>query len=1115
MATNYTTEVNGQASINIGAVQVNAPFGTFTTIANQTTLVQNVPKLELVVTGISLDFQDGSDASASHFAKIWSVVDGQHGNTPIFEGWGERHGTQEKWNMVLGLPIEQVLWLKFWGPSSFLGDFYICLLDVLTFCADNPVGGTVLFEHPMNLRMSIHLDENTLHNLLDQIIPGPSLTQALLQTKPVVALLVQMLSPSPSLSKLFSQAQESLHFQELFTRKVFDLVVDMNSIHSSLCEIQKVEIQQSVQDDLSRVSNFAKNVLFKLWNHTKLAVQDQIRDNYQDSSFYTTLTNIQEVKRNLETKTFYRLKEYEEILEKLQHAAGRFEFECLPDTRVEILAGLLNWANNGAHTMLWLSGGAGTGKSTIAASFAKQLPGAQLAGYHTCRRGSQTLESAVLLVQNLCYQLANVYQPFKVKVSQEIITEKLFTTKEFQIKDLFKLLFYDPISRLGHSIYTGTALVLVIDALDECGSENNRIDILKGLHDLSLCCNWIKIFITSRPNHEIENFIQQHRVSKQNLTPEQSVGDVDLFMKHRLGGIPDIVEDIAQLIEYAAGLFIWAQTACNYIMKKFNKVLAVKQIFKGHPEHEAPVNLYYLYTIVLEDAIGGDPDNVQVYNRVMSAILLAAEAIDENTILELTSTVEFGKSVLKEVLNRLGPILYVGQDGKYYVLHPSFRDYATGNNYSRHFYIPAENHLTLLKGALNVMEEELTFNICNLETSYKLNTEVVNLSEKIKNKISGALKYSSVYWPYHILQNNSTSDICKTDLTKFCKSVKILYWIEVLSLLGNVRRAILDVTKVESLLLVKSKGLYEELEDICSFLSKFEYCISESTPHLYVSALALAPGGHIVSGSYDKTVRIWNAQTGMQVDQPLQGHTEGMTSASFSPDSRHIVSGSHDKTVRIWNAQTGMQVGQPLQGHTNWVTSVSFSPDGRHIVSGSHDKTVRIWNAQTGMQVGQPLQGHTDWVTSVSFSPDSRHIVSGSHDKTVRIWDAQMAMQVGQPLQAHPLAMTPVPFSPEGRDMGSGSCDQTQRTWSNSIILPSSPHSYLPFQYTSPSSSFLQDGWYQVNNMKLLWIPPIYRETALSGELLCIPTNPQRQTLYLNWNTFVHGDQWHHIHTLS
>ena len=79
----------------------------------------------------------------------------------------------------------------------------------------------------------------------------------------------------------------------------------------------------------------------------------------------------------------------------------------------------------------------------------------------------------------------------------------------------------------------------------------------------------------------------------------------------------------------------------------------------------------------------------------------------------------------------------------------------------------------------------------------------------------------------------------------------------------------------------------------------------------------------------------------------LNGHTGEVNSVCYSHDGSHVVSGSGDDTVRIWNARTGEMVHE-LKGHTREVTSVCYSHDGSHVVSGSDDKTVRIWNASTG-----------------------------------------------------------------------------------------------------------------------------------------------------------------------
>ena len=113
-----------------------------------------------------------------------------------------------------------------------------------------------------------------------------------------------------------------------------------------------------------------------------------------------------------------------------------------------------------------------------------------------------------------------------------------------------------------------------------------------------------------------------------------------------------------------------------------------------------------------------------------------------------------------------------------------------------------------------------------------------------------------------------------------------------------------------------------------------------------------------------------------------------MSSVAYSPDGCHIISGSHDRTIRIWDAKTGDAVGDPLKGHTDWVWSVAYSPDGWHIISRSNDGTIRIWDAKTGATVGYPLKGHTYSVQSIDYSSDGWHIASESCDDTTRVMDS-------------------------------------------------------------------------------------------------------------------------------
>ena len=128
---------------------------------------------------------------------------------------------------------------------------------------------------------------------------------------------------------------------------------------------------------------------------------------------------------------------------------------------------------------------------------------------------------------------------------------------------------------------------------------------------------------------------------------------------------------------------------------------------------------------------------------------------------------------------------------------------------------------------------------------------------------------------------------------------------------------------------------------------------------------------------------------------------------AVTPDGARIVTGSDDKTARIWDAKTGAELAR-LKGHTGAVTSVAVTPDGARIVTGSDDNTARIWDAKTGAELAT-LKGHTGTVTSVAVTPDGARIVTGSDDKTVRIWDLFPAGQalIEQAKRVAPRCLTP------------------------------------------------------------------------------------------------------------
>ncbi|OMJ70397.1 hypothetical protein SteCoe_31644 [Stentor coeruleus] len=143
--------------------------------------------------------------------------------------------------------------------------------------------------------------------------------------------------------------------------------------------------------------------------------------------------------------------------------------------------------------------------------------------------------------------------------------------------------------------------------------------------------------------------------------------------------------------------------------------------------------------------------------------------------------------------------------------------------------------------------------------------------------------------------------------------------------------------------------------------------------------------------SSDNTIRVWNAKEKQQI-AVFKGHTEPINSIVMTSDNHYIISGSNDKTIRIWNLLAERQSELVLKGHESRVSSVAITSDDKFIVSGSWDKTIRLWDMQKKCQEGIFL-GHEDIINVVAVTNDKQFIVSGSgselknEDNTVRIWN--------------------------------------------------------------------------------------------------------------------------------
>ncbi|MEI6286701.1 MAG: RING finger protein [Bacillota bacterium] len=203
-------------------------------------------------------------------------------------------------------------------------------------------------------------------------------------------------------------------------------------------------------------------------------------------------------------------------------------------------------------------------------------------------------------------------------------------------------------------------------------------------------------------------------------------------------------------------------------------------------------------------------------------------------------------------------------------------------------------------------------------------------------------------------------------------------------------------------------------------------CIMALARHkIWMEDAAVSRDGALIAvGQANGSIKIIDADSG-EIVETLTGHSELVRSVAFSEDGKRLVSGSDDKTVKVWNLATGKS--KDLSGHKGWVKSVAFSPDGKVVASGSFDSTVKIWNAETGEEEHN-LTGHDAWVRDVKFSPDGKTLATCGDDKQIKIWNVATG-ECEKTLTGHERWVNDVQFSEDGKKLISSGGDGAEKVW--------------------------------------------------------------------------------------
>ena len=467
---------------------------------------------------------------------------------------------------------------------------------------------------------------------------------------------------------------------------------------------------------------------------------------------------------------------------------------CLRGTRKEFLNHISQWVENPeSERGLVLLGQAGTGKSSIAHQIARLFDTKCLGSYVAFRRTENSKDAVCRLFTTLAHDLSVRYSPFKLALKRAMTgSSSLHGTRDYP--RLFERLLLQPLENLR----LDDTVLIIIDGLDESGLTIGK----NGLHSflaqrlIELPSNF-RVLITSRPEHGIETtFTNAESVHTLYMDDAQlaadTKNDISMYLQDEL---PEGVftSHGGKLIGASEGFFQWAAVACGFINSTrldLGDNECVQRLL-GHSRGLSGQGLLdNLYEQVLKEYFKTEESQV-LFRSVMGQLFAAIEPLSIDSLITLRHSPaahpEDSNRILI-MLSCLGSLLsnvtLSDQTRPIVPLHTSFRDFLTSAT-NKVFHVDlADAHRQLVHSCLELMLDNLKFNICKLESSYLANSEVPDIETRIAENIPPGLLYGCIHWSDHFEHLAFDEDIFKKVRSVF--ETKFLFWLEVLSIKSYV-----------------------------------------------------------------------------------------------------------------------------------------------------------------------------------------------------------------------------------------------------------------------------------------------------------------------------------------
>ena len=490
---------------------------------------------------------------------------------------------------------------------------------------------------------------------------------------------------------------------------------------------------------------------------------------------------------------------------------------CTDGTRVKILKDITRWANDCSLTsphVFWLTGQAGSGKTTIAYTIAKRFEEGGNANQYTvlggnflCSRQFQETQVQTHIVPTIAYQLAHKCKSY----ANALHVADKFDAVNHNVSSQMKNLLVGPwqlSEATRHPELQLPSYLFVIDALDEIKGDGGSAflrDLLIAINEYDL--KGFKFLVTSRPDPKVaalcESFASESVCRLQDVPIEEAKSDIKTYLRTQL---PELVgtPEFTELEQRAGGLFIYAATAVKYLTpldsitvgeqtEMLNDFLS--KSYEPASSSDATFLVDELYRQIMCDVFSKLSGKVLARRlRTLYTFLCTAERTSVSIVAALV--LDGDDEAARAVLRDLHAVLYT-QDDRVFWYHASFpdfiftqarsnfridkKDFTFSCNESAHHSLLTESCFGIMKSA----KSGLRFNIGNIKSSFLFDRDnAAELSEQVNQNISAVLRYSSRYWTHHLpLPQLINTNNLRCFISEFLQ-IRVLFWIEAMNLLG-------------------------------------------------------------------------------------------------------------------------------------------------------------------------------------------------------------------------------------------------------------------------------------------------------------------------------------------